>query len=397
MTSQDSPAGLSSRLSPISPSPQPPPIKGGGAVGLSSITILLLMVFLAVTGRVVISMVDAGHQSYSAHLESTQALYVAEAGLEWVSKSLTFVSGSASNLSGGRRLFFEVKNNSGGTITVTGLTASWSWSVAPADTTQFYQEVRVDGGAYNSDTVWNYTSAGNNRAGNGEAITFNTGPAVTLANGTTYEFALYEFKNDETGSSSNGNMQNSIVRAAFVFTPNSISVGRGSFTISVPSITSGSNALYASTAAIGTVSRKAQMASLIRPTFGATGTGLSYVTGSATTTGSQNESLSFRVENQTGATISITSFTPVFSRVPESWYQTAVVAGTTVFDSTSPRNGTADAVSFSAVSISDASNITIQLQKWRDVESGSGGNKQDVAGTTFQVTFSDGSVVEFTP
>jgi hypothetical protein len=54
-------------------------------------------------------------------------------------------------------------------------------------------------------------------------------------------------------------------------------------------------------------------------------------------------------------------------------------------------------VTFSTVSITDGSNIRIQLNKWRDVESGSGGNKQDVAGTTFQVTFSDGSVVEFTP
>ena len=234
--------------------------------GLSSVTILLLMVFLAITGRVIVSMVDAGHQSYSAHLESTQAFYAAEGGLEWVSKALTYVSGSA-EIKSHRRLYFEVKNNSGGTLTVTGLTASWTWSVTPADTTQFYEKVRIDGGIYHDDTVWNYTSASNNRGGDGEAIIFNTGPAVTLTNGSAYEFAIYDFKNDETGSSSNGNMDTAILRVAFVFTPNSKSVGRGSFAISVPQVTSGNNAIYVSTATVGSASRKLQMASLIRPTY----------------------------------------------------------------------------------------------------------------------------------
>lgn len=107
--------------------------------------------------------------------------------------------------------------------------------------------------------------------------------------------------------------------------------------------------------------------------------------------------MQFKVENLTGEAISITSLTPVFTRTPEAWYAEAIVAGTTVFDSTSPRNGAGDTVTFSAETINDGNNITIKLKKWRDVESGSGGNKQDVAGTTFQVTFSDGSVVEFTP
>ncbi len=364
--------------------------------GLSSITILLLMVFLAVTGRVIVSMVDAGHQSYSAHLESSQALYVAEAGLEWASRAITFVSGTAEAESGGKHLHFDIKNNSGGTLTVTGLTPSWTWTSTPADTTQFYEKIRIDGGSYSDTTIWDYASAGSNRGANGEAVTFNTGPAVTLSNGSTYEFQFRDFKNDETGGSSSGNMQNAVVRVAFVFTPNSINVGRGSFTISVPAITSGNNVLYASTATIGSASRKLQVASLVRPNFGVT-TGLTYVAGSASTSGSSNENMKFKVENLTGATISITSFTPVFTRSPEAWYQTAKVDGTTVFDSTSPRNGTGDAVTFSTVSITDGSNIEIQLQKWRDIESGSGGNKQDVAGTTFQVTFSDGSVIEFTP
>ena len=366
------------------------------SIGLSSVTILLLMVFLAIAGRVIVSMVDVGHQSYSAHLESTQGLYIAEAGLEWVSKVLTYSAGSATVTAGGRRLYFDVKNNSGGTLTVTGLTASWSWSTPPADTTQFYEQVRIDGGAYNNDTVWNYTSASNNRAGNGEAITFNTGPTVTLANGTTYKFSLYEFKNDETGASSNGNMNNSIVRVAFVFTPNSMTVGRGTFTISVPSVTSGNNAVYVSTATIGSVSRKTQVASLIQPSYG-TASGLSYIAGSAITSGSGGENMKFKVENLSGASISITSVTPIFTRTPEAWYETAKVGGTTVFSSTSPRNGTGDTVTFTAVAIADGDKIEIQLNQWRDVESGSGGNKQDVAGTAFQVTFSDGSVVTFTP
>ncbi len=235
--------------------------------GLSSITILLLMVFLAITGRVIVSMVDAGHQSYSAHLESTQALYVAEGGLEWVSRALTYVSGSANATSSGQRLFFDVTNNSGGTLTVTGLTASWTWSVPPSDTTQFYETVHINGGSYHNDTVWSYTSAGNSRAGNGEAITFNTGPVVNLTNATTYTFSLFNFKNDETGSTTKGDMTNSIVRVAFVFTPNSITVGRGSFSISVPAVSSGSDAIYISTASVGSASRRLQRASLVRPTF----------------------------------------------------------------------------------------------------------------------------------
>lgn len=252
MTSQDSLVGRNNK---------------GRRDGLSSITILLLMVFLSITGRVIVSMVDAGHQSYSAYLESSQALYVAEAGLEWVNRAITFVSGTAEVKSGGKHLYFDIKNNSEGTLTVTGLTPSWTWTTTPADTTQFYEEVRIDSGAYSNDKVWNYTSAGNDRAGNGEAITFNTGPSVTLTNGSTYEFSLHDFKNDETGSSSNGDMSTAIVRVAFVFTPNSKTIGRGTFTISVPTIISGSNALYASTATIGSASRKLQMISLIRPQY----------------------------------------------------------------------------------------------------------------------------------
>lgn len=225
------------------------------------------MVFLSITGRVIVSMVDAGQQSYLAHLESSQAFYAAEAGLEWTSRALRLIAGSEEIKAGNRRLYFDAINNSGGTLTVTGLTASWIWTTAPADTTQFYEEVRIDNGAYSDDRVWNYTSAGNNRAGNGEAITFNTGPSVTLTDGSTYNFSLYDFKNNETSSSANGDMSTAIVRVAFVFTPNSKTIGRGTFTISVPTIISGSNALYASTATIGSASRKLQMASLIRPQY----------------------------------------------------------------------------------------------------------------------------------
>src|SRR3989338_801257 len=178
MTFRDSPAGLSSKKKMENGkwkmdrrfcfSHSPFSILHSPRTGLSSITILLLMVFLAVTGRVVVSMVDTGHQSYSANLESTQALYVAEAGLEWANRAITYGAGTSEVNGGGRHLHFDVTSNSGETLTLTGLTASWTWTVTPSDTTQFYEKIRIYDGGYSSDVIWNYTSAGNNRGGNGE-------------------------------------------------------------------------------------------------------------------------------------------------------------------------------------------------------------------------------------
>ncbi len=378
--------------------PSPAGKKFKASRAFSAVTLIVIMLMLGVIGAVTASIVVSSFETSNKYLNSQQAFYAAQAGLEWVNKAVTFVSGSATSASTGRRIRFRVVNNTGADVTVTGLTASWNWPTAPADDTVFYEEIRIDEGAYSDDTVWDYTLAGSVRAGRGENKVFNTGPSVTLVSGTQYRFELRDFRNNQTGATGgNANMSSAIFRAAFTFTPNSKTVGPGTFTISAPAVAATENAVYVSTATADLAERKVQMASIVN--FGVSGSGGGLSVGnspSPDTDGTGNEDMRFELVNNTGSDITITSFTGVWSG--ERYFDQARFDSTTVFSSSTPRKGSGDLVSFSGFTLDDGDSVTMRLNNFKNVATGgNSSNRTSLQGIPVELTFSDGSVLSFTP
>ncbi len=120
--------------------------------------------------------------------------------------------------------------------------------------------------------------------------------------------------------------------------------------------------------------------------------GLTYVSGSATTAGGSNEHVEFNIENTTGSDISITSIQAVYAT--SAWYEEIKIGGNKVFDDNNPRGASGDTKTFSAIVISNGSNVKIEYKKFKDAQTG-GASNVDMTGTSFTITFSDGSSVSF--
>lgn len=151
--------------------------------------------------------------------------------------------------------------------------------------------------------------------------------------------------------------------------------------------------------------------------------GLVYVPGSARTISFNN--IEFSVSNFAASDVTITSITPVYTSSPQAYYKTLKLDGETLRDSEDPRAGSGDTVTDFGTktipgtgSLSDAivttiqspvtevgkislGNITggstklIEMKVFMDEETGSA-NPVNMSGVSFTVTFSDGSVINFT-
>jgi hypothetical protein len=78
-----------------------------------------------------------------------------------------------------------------------------------------------------------------------------------------------------------------------------------------------------------------------------------------------------------------------------AWYEQIKVDGDAVFNGVNPRGGSGDTKTFPSIVISNGSTSTIEYNKFRDSPSGGGAPFVDMSGTAFTITFSDGSVVNF--
>ena len=138
-----------------------------------------------------------------------------------------------------------------------------------------------------------------------------------------------------------------------------------------------------------------------------------------------NNKFEFTIKNFSSDEISITSIQVEFTIVPAAYFKILKVDGDTVYDSDSPRFGDGDSTAFSSQTIAGTGgvaesfpiavqspvtqvadlivgnvgvggSILIEMEEFQDVSSGSG-NDVDISGVTFEVTFSDGSIVVVTP
>jgi hypothetical protein len=142
--------------------------------------------------------------------------------------------------------------------------------------------------------------------------------------------------------------------------------------------------------------------------------------GTTVVSGTGNRDLSFTVRNYSSASVQVASLSVAYTNSPNAWFTQVIVGPTTVYNSTSPRFGTGDSVSFTAQdvngtgtpeesipirlqsSITDVDDLVIgkigaggslviQLKEFRDAETGGGGNNVDVTGVHFEVTLRNGS------
>ncbi|HDL04730.1 MAG TPA: prepilin-type N-terminal cleavage/methylation domain-containing protein [candidate division Zixibacteria bacterium] len=127
---------------------------------------------------------------------------------------------------------------------------------------------------------------------------------------------------------------------------------------------------------------------------GSSGSGVEYVSGSATTTGGGSD-VEFDITNNTGSSITIDWLKAEYTHSPDAYYERVRWNNATVANRTNPRYGSGDTAGFSTgKSIGDGATVTIKMQNFNTSQSG-GGSNADMSGTTFTVTFSDGSSITF--
>ena len=153
---------------------------------------------------------------------------------------------------------------------------------------------------------------------------------------------------------------------------------------------------------------------------------LIYRPGSGTTPGGGNQNVRVRVDNFAANATSITSLKVEFFISPPAYFRRLIVGGSTVYNSINPRLASGDTVTFSAQSVNGTGEVLpstpvqiqsattnvpaisigagaglggsllIQMNQFRDQQTGMG-SPVDMSGVVFRLTFSDGSVVVFTP
>ncbi len=121
------------------------------------------------------------------------------------------------------------------------------------------------------------------------------------------------------------------------------------------------------------------------------GGSLMLVNGSLTT--SQNgRDVYFSVENISGSDISISSINAEYAT--SAWYEQITIGASMVFNDKNPRGGSGETKTFPVITIGSGSQVTMQYRRFKDAQSGPAGDV-DMRGTTFTVTFSEGSIVTF--
>lgn len=124
---------------------------------------------------------------------------------------------------------------------------------------------------------------------------------------------------------------------------------------------------------------------------GGGGGSLALVSGSQEVYGGDCHKIKFSVQNNTGSDIQITSLQLDWAS-PTAYYNKIKWDGGTVFNSSSPRSGSGDVSNFSSTkTITNGSEIEIEIRDFKENQSGGGGEKIDVSETIFTVLFSDNS------
>ncbi|MCP4364141.1 MAG: hypothetical protein GY800_02455 [Planctomycetes bacterium] len=145
--------------------------------------------------------------------------------------------------------------------------------------------------------------------------------------------------------------------------------------------------------------------------------------------GSGGQHIRFSVTNFSSSTINITKFKATYTSDPQAFYTELRVGGTTVYNSTTPRLGSGDTTTFSAIPVAAGTGVSestpiqiqapvtevadinisvlgrgativIEMRQFKDAQTGSGSNV-DMTGVTMEVVFNEGlsgeSTVSFIP
>jgi hypothetical protein len=128
--------------------------------------------------------------------------------------------------------------------------------------------------------------------------------------------------------------------------------------------------------------------------WGATGGegGLSLVDGSPTTF-QQGSDIQFTVENTTGATISVTTIQAVYSTT--AWYEEIKNGNNTLWSYSTQRGASWETQSITTFNIASGAQEDVRFDNFKDAQTGSASNV-NMTGSSFMVTFSDGSIIAFT-
>ena len=128
---------------------------------------------------------------------------------------------------------------------------------------------------------------------------------------------------------------------------------------------------------------------------GGAGGSLAYVSGTASLNGA-GEDLTFVIRNVGSSNVSVTSIKATYSHTPTSYYEQVRWSGNQVANQNNPRFASGQTVTFSSSqTITVGSTVTIDVRNFRECQTG-GCNQADMAGTTFTIEFSDGSIMSFT-
>lgn len=127
-----------------------------------------------------------------------------------------------------------------------------------------------------------------------------------------------------------------------------------------------------------------------------TGSGgsLAYVSGTALLTGGGAD-LRFDIRNVGSSDVTVTSVRLTYSSTPTAYYEQVRWGGTTVANQISPRFASGQTVNFSSSqTLGAGATITIRIDNFETCVSG-GCPNANMGGTTFNIEFSDGSVINF--
>jgi len=122
---------------------------------------------------------------------------------------------------------------------------------------------------------------------------------------------------------------------------------------------------------------------------------LMYVPGSATTYDWGDRSVRFQVQNSGDEPVGVASLTAEYDYTPTAYYTEIDWNYLWTIWSGPPRQGDGEETTFSEQGISAGGTAVIELANFRDSRTDTG-VAQDMGGVDFTITFSDGSVVEFT-
>ncbi len=102
----------------------------------------------------------------------------------------------------------NIKNNTGLTVVLTAMTASWDQPEA------YYERIRIRvlNGGPNYQAVWNYVRE---RAGSGEKVVFNQGKTVSIVDAATFRLEIRGFQSERTGRAAKRDMDNTSFRISF--------------------------------------------------------------------------------------------------------------------------------------------------------------------------------------